>query len=175
MITPSLSFKLRPSKPSGTSRLPQNPPFLAWNPAIFSMKPRHFGLSFGLCVPQEIISTPGIDGVFVGPGDLGLRLKFSEAVRISYNILMFPKMANGIFSAHFWWNLGDFSVVFRWFWRYFGRLWGSLFCSDLDPGQAWGRETHRAEGEFHAENDGFSTINDAETMDFIPEMMDFIP
>ena len=77
------------------------------------MKPRHFGLSFGLCVPQEIISTPGIDGVFVGPGDLGLRLKFSEAVRISYNILMFPKMANGIFSAHFWRNLGDFSVVFR--------------------------------------------------------------
>ena len=28
---------------------------------------------------EDIISTPGIDGIFVGPGDLGLRLKYSEA------------------------------------------------------------------------------------------------
>jgi 2-keto-3-deoxy-L-rhamnonate aldolase RhmA len=28
---------------------------------------------------EDIISTPGIDGIFIGPGDLSLRLKFSEA------------------------------------------------------------------------------------------------
>ena len=45
---------------------------------------------------EEIISTPGIDGIFVGPGDLGLRLKFSEAVRATLAVdLLCPTVAEG--------------------------------------------------------------------------------
>ena len=45
---------------------------------------------------EEIISTPGIDGIFVGPGDLGLRLKFSEAVRATSAVdFLCPTVAEG--------------------------------------------------------------------------------